>query len=81
LKTRGSVFLSEISYSIYLLHAVVLYLSFSIIWPPQESQSQEGFMMLTPVIGIAVVLISTLTYSFIEKPFMNLGKKLSRKNN
>ncbi|MCG8525627.1 MAG: acyltransferase, partial [Opitutales bacterium] len=46
LKTRGSVFLSEISYSIYLLHAVVLYLSFSIIWPPQESQSQEGFMML-----------------------------------
>lgn len=75
--SRGSIVLGEISYSIYLLHGIVLYLLFT-IWSPLQiaEYSIEEFILFLPLVSILVVLISTITFLTIEKPAINAGKKL-----
>lgn len=85
LKYRSSLVLGEISYSIYLLHGVVLYIAFSkILTIPGVIDSYESFLYLLPIITSIVVTMSFLTFKFIEKPFIELGRKnisQSRANN
>jgi len=64
------VFLGEISYSLYLTHAIVLALVF------KHFDNSVPFQFLALAITIAV---STFTYFAIEKPFINLGKRLTTK--
>ncbi|WP_306601871.1 acyltransferase [Geothrix sp. 21YS21S-2] len=70
-KTAGK-FLGEVSYSVYLLHPLV----------------QEGLLHAVPgglgpwtgfFLGLALTIgLSALTFRFIEKPMMGLGRRLSR---
>jgi peptidoglycan/LPS O-acetylase OafA/YrhL len=60
--------LGRISYSVYLIHPLVLYGIHPI----------EGHKALTEVIWVVVtVLVSMVTYRLIEKPFIDLGRKAS----
>lgn len=76
LSKPSSVVLGEISYSIYLLHGFIIYLSFSVfkLVNLQEINAVTHTMML-PVLIIVVISISTLTYLYIEKPAIAFGKK------
>ena len=76
-KTKASVYLGEISYSIYLLHGAVLYILFSAINIDISEISLVHFLVWLPFIGLLVILFSTLTYLYIEKPFL----EYSRENN
>jgi len=76
-KTKASIFLGEISYSIYLLHGIVLYTLFSIINFDISHISLVKFLLWLPLLMSLVIIISTLTYLAIEKPFMLYGKKKS----
>jgi peptidoglycan/LPS O-acetylase OafA/YrhL len=64
-------FLGEISYSLYLWHFIVLLFCVHLLY---------GKMPLWVIISLALVLsilVSWCSYIWIEKPSMNLGRKLS----
>ena len=80
LKLDSSIFLGEISYSIYLMHGIVLYFTFSLFFPNHiASNTQTSYMLLMPIIAVLVILISWATYIFIEKPMNIFGKQLSNR--
>lgn len=65
---RLLTYLGTISYSVYLLHALVL-----IAFPPVPGGPWVGFfaMLLTTLLG------SVVTYTFIEKPSIALGRRVT----
>lgn len=74
LTTRPAVLLGEISYSIYLLHGLVLYLiftQFGVVEPARFTAS--AFSWLMPVVALLVTATSAATYLLVEKRFIDLG--------
>jgi peptidoglycan/LPS O-acetylase OafA/YrhL len=73
-----TAWLGKISYSIYLSHALILVgLQWALlrIWP-NATQSQHLFLLVA--LGIlGTVGVSAVLYNWIEKPFIQLGKKLT----
>jgi len=66
LKTLG-----EISYSIYLLHGVILFFAFSTLTVYDFTNSLfSRFALLLPLILLIVSVASTFTYIAIERPFL-----------
>lgn len=65
---RPLVYLGTISYSVYLLHALVLVL----VIPPVPGGPWANFALL-----MAITLVgSALTYRFVEKPAIALGRRV-----
>lgn len=76
LSKPSSVLLGEISYSIYLLHGFIIYLSFSVLKLVNLQEiSAITHTMMMPLLIIVVIFFSTLTYLYIEKPAIAFGKK------
>lgn len=76
LKIPAAKFLSTISYSIYLLHGIVLYFVLHSVnmFYPIKSLSPLVFWALVLFIGFLVIIISSLAYRFIEHPFIEMIK-------
>lgn len=75
LKADFSIFLGEISYSIYLLHGVCLYIIFSLLPIYSiENITLTSHLLFLPFMAFFVILLSTVTYILIEKPSMSYGK-------
>jgi len=72
LKIPAAKFLSTISYSVYLLHGIVLYFVLRIVnaVEPVASLSPFVFWSVIFVAGVITIMISTVTYRFIEHPFI-----------
>jgi peptidoglycan/LPS O-acetylase OafA/YrhL len=72
LSLPGSRFLGTISYSVYLLHGVVLWLGLRIAnrFLPVASLNDAGYWALVLGCGGAVVAFSAVTYRHIEHPFL-----------
>ncbi|MEA5104667.1 acyltransferase [Pantoea sp. S18] len=70
-------YLGKISYSVYLLHLIILFVMLRFF------SQYKGFQLTYYVLPITVialtVLASSVTYRFIELPFMNIAKKMSNK--
>lgn len=74
LNLKYSILLGEISYSIYLLHGLVLYLFFVFFVDPKSfTVLQYSYFM--PVVALIVVLLSVVSFKYIEMPFISLGRK------
>ncbi len=72
----SSRLLGEISYSIYLLHCIVLYLAFSVFNVAViKNISLQEYLFFMPVICVVVILISAITFVSIEKPSIDFGRK------
>ncbi|MCO1335789.1 acyltransferase [Microbulbifer sp. OS29] len=78
---RPLITLGTISYSIYLLHPVVIRL---LKWTVQQPWGQvfssftlEVYLLATTLGSIA---LAAIVYRLIEKPSINLGRRLSRKH-
>lgn len=66
--------LGRISFSIYLLHPVLLMLSDQLLAPPgHDDWVRLGLFVLV------LVTVSTVTYRYIELPFQRLGRRLVRR--
>lgn len=66
--------LGDISYSLYITHIVVLEFIFKSLMP-NIWNSDSGFIKLLFFLMICLI-VSHLTYKFIERPFISYGKKL-----
>ncbi len=81
LKNNTLKLMGEISYSTYLLHGILIFLAIHFGYGVAATQSLSttaycGMMMaLTPVL----MVVSFLTYLFIEKPFIERSKKFRGK--
>lgn len=81
LNLRSIKILGEISYSIYLLHGLVLYLAItelSLIKVDKISFAEYLFYLST--LTIFVVFLSTVTFLLVEYPFIKIGKALPISN-
>jgi peptidoglycan/LPS O-acetylase OafA/YrhL len=72
-----AAWLGRISYSVYLLHSVLIFIMLSFIEKPDQ-------LPVLIQVGLAIVLIaallavSTLTYRFVEEPFQRWGHAFAR---
>jgi peptidoglycan/LPS O-acetylase OafA/YrhL len=71
LNTRAARFLGTISYSVYLMHGIVLFavlnISNSVI--PVGSLTPVLYWSLILLAAIITVLVSAITYKYVEHPF------------
>jgi peptidoglycan/LPS O-acetylase OafA/YrhL len=76
LRSKPAILLGEISYSIYLLHGLVLYVifTFSSVVNVKDMDIMT-YSQYMPLIGIVVTIFSSITYLLIEKPFLEIGHK------
>ena len=78
LSTKASIVLGEISYSIYLLHGIILFVlftSFTVV--DLTTISLIECLLLMPLMTVLVVGVSALTYLRVEAPSIALGRRLS----
>lgn len=78
-RQKFSVVLGELSYSIYLLHGSILYLFMAghIMTAPIISYGIETYLLL-PLLGLIIVAMTAFSYSYVELPGINLGKRINR---
>jgi len=78
LNKNFSILLGEISYSIYLIHGLILYVTFTILYPNVFENIIVSFRFFSwmVLICLATIIISWLTYILIERTFIKLGKSL-----
>lgn len=78
LKLRCVRIVGTLSYSIYLLHMLILYcgLTFLNRLTPIKHLAPFDFSMVVCVAGIIVVAISIFSYRYIEKPWMQVRDRL-----
>ena len=73
---KASVLLGEISYSIYLLHGIILYLAFSVFnIAIIKNCTLKEYLIFMPLVSIIVILVSAFTFILIEKPSIKYGRK------
>jgi peptidoglycan/LPS O-acetylase OafA/YrhL len=80
LSRRWARVLGAISYSIYLLHGVIVFLAATAMnhfLGPLGTLGPRKYWMGMAVTGTVVVLIAAVTYRFLEHPFIRSGPKLA----
>jgi peptidoglycan/LPS O-acetylase OafA/YrhL len=72
-------FLGTISYSIYLLHGIILFVVFRVLnhFMSVAHLSHSDFWVITGIIGVLVIFVCALSYRFIEHPFLATAKPTS----
>mgnify|MGYP001178565260 CR=1 FL=1 len=76
LKARVMLFLGKISYSFYLTHASVGWVSLSFMMYIASNQKSDALTFLILVAGIAIsVIFSAIFYSIIEEPSIKLSRR------
>lgn len=80
LKSQVLKFLGEISYSTYLLHGIILFLVLYLVIGLENIKKYTDSQYCLVIFAVAplVILVSTLTYKYIEAPFIKFGKKIIR---
>ncbi len=80
LKTKVSRFLGTISYSLYLLHGMVLFgvLNSVDYFYPITKINPIIFWILILISGLITVVVSSITYKYIESPFIHRIKNGSK---
>ncbi len=75
LVSRFAARIGEISYSIYLLHFVLVQITMKEHWiidPPGSTPLEQAFLTATFIVLPLLLLASFVTYHGVERPFLNL---------
>jgi peptidoglycan/LPS O-acetylase OafA/YrhL len=80
LKMRAGLWLGEISYSIYLIHSIVLWVLLENVLPHFSTFHLTPKWFAISAIGITpiLVLFSSASYLLIERPLIDMGHRLSK---
>ena len=75
-------FIGKMSYSIYLLHSVMLFVVFyyGVGFEEAKTLSSTSFCIIIFCLTPILMTLSYLTYTFIEKPFMDKSKAIKDKS-
>jgi peptidoglycan/LPS O-acetylase OafA/YrhL len=68
------LYLGKISYSLYLFHLPVLFTAFFFL--SNRLATEVIFLIAT----VSILLVSSISYYFVEKPTIQLGKKISQRH-
>lgn len=68
----------KVSYSVYMVHMLVIYFSLYLFVMLEVNVGFE-YLMLVPISIIVSLIVSLGSFKFIEQPMMNLGKRVSQK--
>lgn len=81
LTLRSARWLGEISYSLYLLHGLVLWWLAYRLYPDHGFTYDDpwAFMAVIAVACIVLVVLSSATFLLLEKPGIALGKRLAQR--
>ena len=71
----GAKVLGEISYSLYLLHGLVLYGLFTLPAVSITGMPINVFAWWLPLVAVLVVGVSAVSFLLIEKPWMQYGRR------
>lgn len=76
LNTRPAIWLGDISYGVYLVHGLLLYCVLSILNKTLDLNELDLFFYWFVVFctGSLTVILASLSYAYLEKPIMSLGK-------
>jgi peptidoglycan/LPS O-acetylase OafA/YrhL len=75
LSMRSVIRLGEISYSIYLLHGIFFYCMNKLVFTYFINVNTITYLLISFLSVIALFIFSSITYRYIEKPFINIGKR------
>jgi peptidoglycan/LPS O-acetylase OafA/YrhL len=75
LRLPGLIWLGDISYSIYLLHAFLLWLVFQRLLPHEAGVGGWVFLGVAVVVDVMLVLICSAVFLAIERPAIVMGKR------
>lgn len=80
LSHRSAVFLGNMSYGIYLLHGLVLFFVFSLIFPDFLSSNRTFGTFWGGLAGtmLLVLVVSRLGFRLVEEPFIEVGKRIHK---
>ncbi|MEP7240615.1 MAG: acyltransferase [Devosia sp.] len=78
LTLRGSVVLGETSYSIYMLHGIVLSVLMGDL-VPRLGINPDALWLALPAVALGVVALSAVTFVCVERPFIGLGHRLGKR--
>ena len=80
LKISTLKLLGEISYSTYLLHGIIIFATIHYGYGLEETKllSPMEFCLLIFTCAPLVILISFITFKYIEKPFIALAKRITK---
>jgi peptidoglycan/LPS O-acetylase OafA/YrhL len=73
LRTSVLQFLGRISYSLYLVHAIVLLAALSLLY------NHIPVWVILPMVWTASLALATLSERYIERPSITLGRMLTRR--
>jgi peptidoglycan/LPS O-acetylase OafA/YrhL len=76
LRCRGALVLGECSYGIYLVHGTVLAVLFVDLHNVERTLSIEALPMLLPLVMTLAVFVSAISHVLIERPFIDIGRRL-----
>ena len=79
LRLPGLLWLGDITYSIYLLHGLLLWVVLQRFWTHAAASRWPVFLGSAIVIDVMLVLISSLVFLTIERPAVLLGKQHFRR--
>ena len=71
----GLLWLGEITYGIYLLHGLLLWLVFQILLPRTLAAQAALFVPAATLVSIALVLLCSLVFLTFERPAILLGRR------
>jgi peptidoglycan/LPS O-acetylase OafA/YrhL len=74
---RALTWLGLISYSVYLLHTLVVEVYYHFTWTRRHHPFWEQ-VLLAAVILAVVIALSSATYLFVERPAQNVGRRVGR---
>ncbi|WP_370386710.1 acyltransferase family protein [Snodgrassella alvi] len=77
LRQKAFVRLGDASYSIYLLHGLAWYGMNKYIQVHEIVLGRTRYTLVSTVVLFVLLIFCTLTYQYIEKPFMALGRRKS----
>lgn len=79
LRLKGFVYLGEISYGIYLFHILIIYIYSYFLrkWIFNVDINSTTFLLIVLIYSLLACICCTLTFKYIEYPFMKAKKNTS----
>ena len=74
---RALTWLGLISYSVYLLHPLVIEVYHHFTWTRQHHPFPLQVLLAAGILTL-VIALSSVTYLFVERPMQNVGRRVGR---